>query len=255
MTPSSPPAKNPTGQRAFYRALLISVIFVPLIIWSPYFFGWAADSFFAISSGDWIFRYAVIAILLACFAWGFRCLWKEWSGVRSCAAKFLSIMLLLFLFFVIWTAIFSALGRKQTVPDDAWRALRSPSRVVLYSIDPRRNFPLRPVRDHSSIKSESFHDHDILGSVPLDGYQAAAAKIFRHALVWPFGMQINCFDPRHALRVESGGHVYDFLVCFECDGILVFRDDVEIFQGTTAGSPGTLNTLLKQANVPLAKTD
>jgi hypothetical protein len=63
-----------------------------------------------------------------------------------------------------------------------------------------------------------------------------------------------CFEPRHALHIESGGHAYDFLISYECQQLEVFRDDVGVASIGAGGTPAALNRLLKAAKVPISQS-
>ena len=61
-----------------------------------------------------------------------------------------------------------------------------------------------------------------------------------------------CFEPHHALRVIADGHTYDYLLCYSCNGIVVFEDSKRIADLSISGSPDILNALLTTAHVPLS---
>lgn len=60
-------------------------------------------------------------------------------------------------------------------------------------------------------------------------------------------------NPRHALRVASGGNTYDILICYECGQLELYRNDQPLlFAGSIAGNADALNRLLKKVGIPLA---
>jgi TPR repeat protein len=68
------------------------------------------------------------------------------------------------------------------------------------------------------------------------------------------GLESACLiNPRHALRVISGGNTYDILICYECGQLELYKNDQRLqFSGSIGGKPETLNRLLQQRGVPLA---
>lgn len=42
----------------------------------------------------------------------------------------------------------------------------------------------------------------------------------------------------------SGGHLYDFLICYECHSVRIYKDDVEVFILGILGSTKVLDSLL-----------
>lgn len=65
----------------------------------------------------------------------------------------------------------------------------------------------RPITDRDDARA-------ILGA--LDAGIAAEAFI-----------PIDCFNPRHALRIEQDGSTIDYLICFQCRNYYAWRDDEE----------------------------
>jgi hypothetical protein len=101
---------------------------------------------------------------------------------------------------------------------------------------------------------EKFHRFAILGHLDLDREQTATAVHEFEAAVagWAGRGRSACFNPRHALRVTAGGHTYDLLLCYECGGMEVYRDDRLIADLGARGSPKVLNGILTGGQVPLA---
>ena len=63
-----------------------------------------------------------------------------------------------------------------------------------------------------------------------------------------------CFNPRHGIRVVANGHIYDFVVCFQCSQAEVFKDSAAepIAHLFYYGSSKKWDLLLSSAHVPLA---
>lgn len=68
-------------------------------------------------------------------------------------------------------------------------------------------------------------------------------------------MTYERFEPRHALRISSGGHAYDFLFCYECHELDVYKDDKLLDNYGATGSPKFLNNMLTKANVSVARPE
>ena len=123
----------------------------------------------------------------------------------------------------------------------------SPNKTVLYSLEPE---------DRTSTKDKTLHNYKILGQTEINLSQTTqVAGIFQKSAEDWNGMMAMCFNPRHALRITSKGHVYDFLICFECQGLEFYKDDKSIGETGVTGSPDILNGLLTAAQIPLAKND
>src|SRR5690606_36458438 len=103
--------------------------------------------------------------------------------------------------------------------------------------------------------SGHLHGYHILGRAILDaGDSRIAVEQLRLAVADWDGLVAGCFDPRHALRVVSGGHTYEFLLCYDCNGIAVFRDTVRLTTLGATGSPQVLNKLMKEKGLELSTT-
>jgi len=133
----------------------------------------------------------------------------------------------------------------NNLPPDAAEALRAPEKVVLYSLE-----PVAPPGE----KTNNFNGYKILGHVDLVQDQAVKAIVELKSVVsaWD-GVVAECFEPRHALRVTAGNHTYDFLLCYECHQLEVYRDGKSIASLGATGSPKVLNGLLSAANIPLPR--
>jgi hypothetical protein len=150
--------------------------------------------------------------------------------------------LLSLLFFAI--SGLSALGEVvHKLPDEEDKVLREATEVTLYSLEPS-------VR----IRTEKFEfcGFTVLGKVTLDGETAKKVGTeFADAAVVANGLVAGCFNPRHGLEIKSNGHQYDFVLCYECCQIQVFKDNVFVASMLAQGSPKLLNLMLQDAKVVL----
>jgi hypothetical protein len=135
---------------------------------------------------------------------------------------------------------------ENKLPPEAEQALRAPGKVTLYSLEPW-DIPLPG--------AHALRNRTILGQIELDGERRATVIAeFKSAVANWDGMIAMCFDPRHALRVKAKAHTYDFLLCYECHQLYVYRDDKLLARLGAAGSPKALNELLSAAKVPLSRS-
>jgi hypothetical protein len=135
---------------------------------------------------------------------------------------------------------------------EASSALADPGPVTLYSLEPK-------IRHVSG--AQSLDRVPILGGVALDSLQAGQAVAAFRAAIANSGtptvsadevILFGCFEPRHAISIQSKGHRFDFLLCYACGHLEVFRDGELVSDVPAGGSPNALNTLLKTDGLPLS---
>ena len=130
------------------------------------------------------------------------------------------------------------------LPAEAVQALHSKGHAILYSLEPWSD---------SNAKVPRFHGYQILGQSELTAAQeATAVASFDKAIAGFDGNMALCFDPRHAIRIRSDGHDFDFLLCYACHQLAVFRDDAKLAEIGASGAPQALNALLTSLHVPLS---
>ena len=140
------------------------------------------------------------------------------------------------------------LVKENKLPPEAEQALRAPGKVTLYSLEP----DILPVPRDKALH-QVFYNVKLLGQTELDGKQSATAIAeLKSAIPRWKGLIFMCFSPRHALRVTAKGHTYDFLICYACQQLEIYRDDQHLTTLGVARSPKVLNQLLRAAKVPLA---
>jgi hypothetical protein len=137
----------------------------------------------------------------------------------------------------------------ETLPPALDEALASVQRVELYSLEPWAD------RKDNAPRGR-LHGFKVLGHAVLDGSAAIdAAAAFRTAVAADNDAVAACFDPRHALRVVVGEHVYDLLLCYACGQLEVFDGDHHLAWISASGSSDDLDRLLGSSLVPLSTTD
>jgi hypothetical protein len=143
----------------------------------------------------------------------------------------------------------SASFEENQLPSEAVAALQSPDSIVLYSLEPW---------DVPTTNDATLHHFKILGQTTLNAENGlvavAALESAVPATVSRAGIHPLCFDPRVALRVRAHGQTYDFLLCYACGYLYVYRGDENIAMLYARGSPDVLNSLLTKANIPLSKS-
>ena len=160
-----------------------------------------------------------------------------WRWLTAAAAVLLAMGLYNLFYVRIW------LGSEAT------SVLYGAKEATLYSIDPGILVPNGAKREFTAVP------FGIVGKVKLTGEPLAMAKeAFADAVAYDNDTGMFCFNPRHALRIAADGHTYDFLLCYECEQIAVYKDGRELSGSRATGSPKILNDLLTANNIPLPKS-
>ena len=78
-------------------------------------------------------------------------------------------------------------------------------------------------------------------------------KILAVAETIKVGTGAKCFDPRHGIRVTTGGKSVDLIICFECSWVYVYldKDDEAAHLTIKRDQQPALNKILTDAKVPL----
>jgi hypothetical protein len=122
-------------------------------------------------------------------------------------------------------------------------------RVALYSIDFLEHLPGEEPEGR-----ETFHGYHVLGRVEFKdaGRIEELLGAFNEGVARG-GAPVDCFWPRHALRVEDReGETSDYVICFECFQFIVYRAGTSATR-TIARSPSkAFDSFLREAGVTLA---
>lgn len=132
---------------------------------------------------------------------------------------------------------------ENQLPENAAAALANATEVTLYSLE--SELP-------KGVHEDGFYRYKILGKTKLSKAKAKEATGAFQKAISTWGTHALCFEPHHALRVIADGHTYDYLLCYSCNGIVVFEDSKRIADLSISGSPDILNALLTTAHVPLS---
>ena len=101
---------------------------------------------------------------------------------------------------------------QKTLADSLRSLVRPDSRVFLYAMDPR--LP----RGRARKGTEMFHGYRVLGRAEIKdaAEKQALLDALGEGITSSNGIIAYCFEPRHALRVETGDARVDLNICFEC---------------------------------------
>jgi hypothetical protein len=141
--------------------------------------------------------------------------------------------------------------------DDS-HALVSSQEAILYSLDPTPPAFL----EISPGKTETFHGWRVLGKIKLTGNLARIAALSFDEALDPeeknahspgyHPMIYKCvIEPRHGLKIEAYGHKYDFVLCYHCGQMVMYRDGQETEYLADHGSAQALDKILSDAHIPL----
>lgn len=162
------------------------------------------------------------------------------------------------------TAAFGG-SKENKLPADATAALQHGSSFVLYSLLPEFAPGVgfdddlfappeeKKKKDASKPVFERLHDFPILGRtnlVNVEDRNTVVASILDSMKAWN-GIAAGCFHPRHALRVTHKDIVFDFVICFECFTIKLYRGGGLHGHVNVIGRPDKLDQILKNAGVLL----
>jgi hypothetical protein len=132
----------------------------------------------------------------------------------------------------------------NVLPKEIVAALSTPDAVTLYSIEPLQE---------PQPGEQSFRGYRVLGHMRLNPQQERqVAGAVKKAVVGYVGYMPNCFDPRAAIRVVSGHRTYDLLICYQCNHLMIYKDDTLLSELGISGSPRVLNSLLSGAQISLS---
>lgn len=133
-------------------------------------------------------------------------------------------------------------------------ALEKGKHFELLSLDP----------DHEAQKpEEQFHHWKILGSTQITNAETRQQLVgaLEKGVRENSGLAAKCFNPRHGIRIAEKDQTTDFVICFKCLQVAVFREwrhESGAILGTNEGflitkSPKPVfDKVLKSAGVRLA---
>lgn len=147
-----------------------------------------------------------------------------------------------FAFIVGMGGILGAVGC-QKMPE------RPPDALTLYALDPYSKFSGKPPT------AELFHDYDILGASEIKERDRRAELMWalQRSIDESTGDRAECFNPRHGLRVTNRGVIREYVICFECASMVMYREGgVGSATISDYGAP-IFNRFLKEEGLPVPK--
>jgi hypothetical protein len=139
-------------------------------------------------------------------------------------------------------------ARPSRLPADVVQAMNNPSAITLYSVHPDSRA--------AHWFSHKLHGYRVLGktSIADTKERRQVSSTIKRAIRDHAGGDAKCiFSPRHAVRFSRGEQTYDFVICYECRQLVVYRDEQSVFSQSIAGSSDVLDDILRRARVRIAK--
>ncbi|MCL4678019.1 MAG: hypothetical protein KJ017_05420 [Alphaproteobacteria bacterium] len=131
--------------------------------------------------------------------------------------------------------------------DEALKALVEAKTVTAYTL-----VGLSPQDPIGAGYEEKIHGHPVIAHKIIEGVLAHdMARAFERSIVNQISLGA-CFQPRHALTVKTEKHSYDYLLCFECVGLAIYKDGQFIAKVGTHRDYSELNALMVSAGLPLS---
>ena len=157
----------------------------------------------------------------------------NWTDMIICRALFLLITILL----ACSSCGYGNAG--STTSQDP----RLQSTMTLYRLDGDR-YPGDPVSDSAVL----LHDWPILQVCPiqLPATQQKVLNALDEGIANGGGVPIDCYNPRHAVRLESNTVTTDFMICFQCQNYEIWERDERVGGGLISKAPqSTFNEVLE----------
>lgn len=122
-----------------------------------------------------------------------------------------------------------------------------PEKLTLFALNPHYE------RGGAESEEERFHGYRILGGSEIKEPERRAKLL--NALK-EVSLKTNdrakcMFAPRHGLRTESAGKVWEYLICFECDTMYVFSGDLKEHRVIPKAPADLFNRTLREEGLPV----
>ena len=130
------------------------------------------------------------------------------------------------------------------LPPVAEQALRNATEFELLSLDP----------DRENADSNGFHGWKVLGKTTItdEGLRDDLISAFKKGVPRRKIEPVDCFNPRHGIKLVSDGITHEFVICFECYQVQWHspRSTRGGFQ-ITSSPQETFDKILRASKVPL----
>jgi len=123
-------------------------------------------------------------------------------------------------------------------PAQFLRALETAPSITLMSIEPfgKPWWFQRKIQGHRILKQITIADPTKLRTL---------RKNLIHGIRTGRGTGAKCgFVPHHAIRFD-GPESYEWLICYTCGGVVIYKNDISHVQKNIGGSPEVLDSLLQ----------
>jgi hypothetical protein len=139
--------------------------------------------------------------------------------------------------------------------DEVLEAIANAQEVAFFSLSPAdpKRYP------EGTCVGDCYLGWPSLGHTPLAG--KPRQTVLEHLNTWAKVPQppaiAGCFSPRHGVSFQAMGHVYDFIVCYECGSAQVRKDSAylaTLFSPTSSDQfEKEWDAILSSHNLPLAE--
>lgn len=146
-------------------------------------------------------------------------------------------------------------GREVPFSEDGRRMLDAASVGTLYSLEPAPY--LEKETEANRPRRDKLGEFEILGVAEIRGaeLELVRSEFLAAARARSERVQNKCdFEPRHGLRIQESGHVYDYLICFQCGDSAWMIDGQRAWFGAARGEPDKLNALFDRLGLQRSKT-
>src|SRR5947199_5846779 len=93
--------------------------------------------------------------------------------------------------------------------------------MTLYSLDGTFDF-----EGGKKPEGEAFHNYPVLGQLDVTSLKdrREIVNAVKQGIAEYKGQPAKCFWPRHGIRFTQRGKTIEYLICFECNQLTVYRD-------------------------------
>jgi hypothetical protein len=107
------------------------------------------------------------------------------------------------------------------------KVLKAADQMMVYRIDPLTRLKKAADPDAEPKKdAKYFHEYEILAESKVEKAEKRKEIVtfIGEEMHWSEFLKALCFIPRHGVSVKSGKETWDFVICFQCEQMRVYRD-------------------------------
>jgi hypothetical protein len=152
--------------------------------------------------------------------------------------------------FIVWSRIAGAHRLAAACPDPIRRTLETSPEFIVYSLHPR---PME-LEPEELKKNPNFHSYMVLGQTSVTSSQTKTKLLnaLYDGISRSDGSAAACFQPRHGIRATTKGRTVDLVICFECQSLEIYDNEIKTTATLTRSPQPVFNEFLTRAGVPLA---